>query len=79
MLSYLSIYEDGTIGFWVGGLGLLTVTLQVAVFSPSSVFTVIVDVPAFLAVTLPFETVATLSLELVHVTLVFVALVGITL
>ena len=35
--------------------------------------------PAFLAVTLPFETFATLSLELVHVTLVFVALVGITL
>ena len=54
-----------------------TVTTHVAVFSPSSVLTVIVAVPALTAVTLPeASTVATeVSLD-DHVTFLFVASVG---
>ena len=51
-----------------------TVTLQVAVFSPA--FAVIVASPFTTAVTTPFTTVATSSFELVHVTVLFVALLG---
>ena len=45
----------------------LTVTLQLAVF-PFEVLTVMIAVPVFLAVTFPLLTVATLVLELFHVT-----------
>jgi len=53
-----------------------TVTLQVAVLPPSAVVTVMVAVPAVLAITIPFTTVATLLLLLLHVTFRFVALEG---
>ena len=56
--------------------GTTTVTVQVAVL-PLFVFTVIVAVPAFLAVTKPLLTVATLESLVVHVTLLFVALLGV--
>ena len=56
----------------------MTVTVQVAVLLPSVVVTVIVVVPAFRAVTFPFETEATeVSLEL-QVTALLVALSGAT-
>ena len=54
----------------------LTVTEQVAVLLPSSVVTVIVAVPAFNAVTLPLETVATEVLLLFQLTFLLVALLG---
>ena len=54
----------------------LTVTLQVAVFPPSSVFTVIVALPAFNAVTLPSITEAMDALLLLHITVLFSALFG---
>ena len=54
----------------------ITVTLQVAVLPPSSVVTVIVAVPAFTAVTLPFDTVATDVLLLFQETFLLVALLG---
>ena len=54
----------------------ITVTLQVAVLPPSSVVTVIVVVPAFTAVTLPFDTVATDVLLLFQETFLLVALLG---
>ena len=57
---------------------LLTVTEHVAVLFPSSVLTVIVALPAFLAVIVPFETVATLVLLDVQVTFLLVALFGLT-
>ena len=57
--------------------GLLTVMLQVAVLPPSAVFTVMVAVPPFFAVTRPlFETLATVLSLLLQVTLWFVALLG---
>jgi hypothetical protein len=57
----------------------LTVTWHVAVFPPSAVFTVIVALPTAFPVTTPLElTVATAVLLLVHVTVLFVAFVGIT-
>ena len=56
----------------------LTVTSQVAVLPPSSVLTVIVALPAFNAVTLPFDTDATVPLLDVQVTFLFVALSGLT-
>ena len=60
------------------GAGRFTVTLQVAVF-PFEVFTVIVAVPAFLAVTLPLlSTVATLVFELLQVHFLFAAFDGYT-
>ena len=52
---------------------LLTATVQVAVLPPSAVVTVIVVVPAERAVTVPFATVATEVLLLLHVTFRFVA------
>jgi hypothetical protein len=56
-----------------------TETVHEAVLAPSAVFTVIVAVPAPIAVTLPaLLTVATLVLELVQVTFLFVALEGVT-
>ena len=55
--------------------GIPTVILQVAVF-PLEVFAVMLVVPFALAVTFPFETVATLMLLLDHVTVLFVALDG---
>ena len=57
---------------------LLTVTEHVAVLFPSEVLTVIVALPAFLAVIVPFETVATLVLLDVQVTFLLVALLGLT-
>lgn len=52
-------------------------TEQVAILPPSSVVTVIIAVPTFIADTLPFEsTKATLEFELDHVTFLFVAFVG---
>ena len=60
------------------GAGRFTVTLQVAVL-PFEVFTVIVAVPAFLAVTLPLlSTVATLVFELLQVHFLFAAFDGYT-
>jgi hypothetical protein len=54
-----------------------TVTAQLAVKPPSLVLTVIVAVPTLVALTRPAEeTVATVVLELVHVSAVFVALLG---
>ena len=53
-------------------------TAQVAVKAPSSVFTVIVAVPSATAVTTPLSTVAILSSELVHETVVTVAFSGAT-
>ena len=56
-----------------------TVTEHVAVFPPSSVVAVMTAVPTFTADTFPLEsTVATLELELVHVTFLFVAFDGVT-
>ena len=58
--------------------GTVTVTAQVAVLLPSAVFTVMVAEPPANAVTLPFEsTVATEVFELVHVTLLFLASLGV--
>ena len=54
----------------------MTVTLQEAVF-PLLDFAVIVAVPALMAVTLPFDTVATLLLEVLHVTVLLAALEGV--
>ena len=56
----------------------VTVTVQVAVFPPSSVVTVMVAVPALLAVTVPsVSTVATLVSLLAQVTFLLVALSGV--
>ena len=55
-----------------------TVTVQVAVFVPSAVVTVMTAVPGATAVTTPFSTVATLGLLLVQVTVLSVALSGAT-
>ena len=52
----------------------VTVTLQEAVYPPSAVVQVIVAVPPVLAVTVPFDTVATAVLLLFQVTDLFVAL-----
>ena len=60
------------------GVGSVTVTLQVALNEPSTVVTVIVELPAFNAVTLPFVTEATLGFEETQVTFLFVAFVGFT-
>ena len=58
--------------------GTVTVTVQVAVLLPSAVFTVIVAEPPATAVTFPLEsTEATDVLELVQVTLLFVASLGV--
>ena len=54
----------------------LTVTSHVAVLPPSSVVTVIVAEPAFRAVTLPLDTVATEVLLLFQLTFLLVALLG---
>ena len=64
----------------VAGTGMSTVTVQVAVrFVPSAVVAVMVAVPLATAVTTPESlTVATEVLLLVHVTLLSVALLGIT-
>ena len=57
----------------------VTVTTQVAVLLPSVVVTVIVAVPTAFAVTRPdADTVATVELLVVHVTALFVALLGAT-
>ncbi|MNG05649.1 hypothetical protein D3C84_888520 [compost metagenome] len=56
----------------------MTVTALVAVKPPSAVVAVIVAVPPPTAVTTPFATVATLALLVVHVTLLSVALAGLT-
>ena len=53
----------------------LTVILHVAVF-PLKVFTVMVAVPVFFAITLPLDTVAILLFDVVHVTVLFVAFEG---
>jgi hypothetical protein len=55
-----------------------TVTAQVAFLFPSDVVTVIVAVPADTAVTVPSSTVATLELLVVQLTVLFVALLGLT-
>ncbi len=55
-----------------------TVTVQVASKLPSSVFTVMVAVPADSGVTTPFATVATVSLLDDHVTFLLAALAGVT-
>lgn len=57
--------------------GTRTVTVQVA-FWPPEVVAVIVAVPGPTAVTLPPKTVATEELEVVHVTVLLVALDGVT-
>ena len=54
-----------------------TVILHVAVFSPSSVITVIVVSPSPMAVTTPLSTLAIFSFSDIHVTFLFVALSGI--
>ena len=60
--------------------GILTVTAQAAVLSPSAAVTVMVASPTPTPVTRPFwSTVATEVLSLVHVTLWFVASVGVKL
>ena len=57
----------------------MTVTSQVAVTSlPSLAVTVMVAVPGATAVTVPLATVTTLALLVVHVTLLSVALSGMT-
>ena len=56
----------------------LTVTEQVAIFPPSTVLTVIVAVPAEIAETVPPDTVATEELLVAQLTLLFVALLGLT-
>jgi hypothetical protein len=63
----------------IGDVIAFTVTLAVAVFPPSSVFTVIVAVPAELPVTTPTElTIATTVLLLDHLTALLVAFDGAT-
>ena len=59
-------------------VGVFTVTVQLAVLLPSAVFTIIVAVPAAFPVTTPFDTVATFVFVLLHVTFLFVALLGVT-
>ena len=54
----------------------VTVTVHVAVLLPSTVLTVIVAVPAAIAVTTPPSTVTTLLSLVDHVTFLFVALLG---
>ena len=54
----------------------LTVTLQVAVFPPSSVLTVMVTTPSFRAVTFPSVTVAIDRLLLLHITSLLSAFLG---
>ena len=56
----------------------LTVTTQVAVLLPLAVFTVMVAVPGLTAVTRPFTTVATAGSLLLQVTVLLVALLGVT-
>jgi hypothetical protein len=56
----------------------VTVTEQVAVLLPSAVVTVMTALPADMAVTVPFDTVATEVLPLLHVTFLFVTLEGAT-
>ena len=66
-------------GFGAGSVAFFsTVTLQLACLFPSSVVTVIIAVPSFLAVITPFSTVATSSLFELHVMFLFVAFSGIT-
>jgi hypothetical protein len=60
------------------GPAAVTVTAQVAVLFPSAVVTVIVAVPADTAVTVPPDTVATEELLVVQLTVLFVALLGLT-
>ena len=55
-----------------------TVTVVVAVILPSTVSTIIEVVPAFIAVTVPLLTVATLGVVDFHVTFLFVAFDGCT-
>ena len=55
-----------------------TVTSQVAVLPPSSVVTVIVAVPALIAVTTPLSTVATEGSLVDQVTFLLVAVSGLT-
>jgi len=63
----------------VTGIGVaFTVTVQVAVLFPSAVVTVIVAVPTAMAVTVPLVTVAAAVLLELHVTALFVALLGAT-
>ena len=57
-------------------VGSVTVTTQVAVWSPSSVRTVMVAVPAPIALTVPPSTVATVSSELRHVIALLSAWLG---
>ena len=59
------------------GASLETVTVQVAVLPPSFVVTVIVAEPSATAVTLPASTVATFSSEVLHVTVLSVASLGV--
>ena len=57
----------------------VTVTLQLAVLPPSSLFTVITASPALCAVTVPFlSTLAIAGLSELHVTVLFVASAGLT-
>ena len=59
--------------------GTTTSIIAVAVFNPSTVVAVIVTVPGVTAYTTPaVSTVATVGFEDVHVTFLFVALVGVT-
>ena len=60
------------------GASLVTVTSQVTVKPPSSVFAVIVAVPSATAVTTPLSTVATASSELLQDTDVTAAVPGVT-
>ena len=69
------LLSDTEVTSMISGAGSLTVTLHVAVL-PLLVVAVIVAVPLLTAVTLPFATVATDWAELVHVTLLSVALLG---
>jgi hypothetical protein len=79
----LAICADGTVPLPLFALkvtlavGVLTVTVQVAVLPPSAVLTVIVALPAATALTTPLDdTVATEVALLLHVTALFVALEG---
>jgi hypothetical protein len=79
----LAVCADGTVPLPLLTLkvtyavGALTVTVQVAVIPPSTVLTVIIAFPAATALTTPVaETVAIAVLLLLHVTFLFVALVG---
>ena len=59
--------------------GEVTVTVQVSAFPPSSDSTIILTLPVSIAVTKPLElTVATPLFEDDHVTILFVALAGLT-